>query len=564
MEQKKKSVYVLAVLAAIVTIVAFTVFLWWLTLSHTPVQERNYAEGWSISLNGSEFEKAEVLSEYNFTNLQPGDEIVIQNTLPEDLSDYETLTFLEYLSAIEVEVDGEQIYEYGEKYLAADRMVGSGYHFVNLPIDSAGKPIKITYHIAEPDAFTNIFDPTITISSEAYTEYAKRHMLIMFICSFLTLLGIVLTVTGVVALCFNRIFLRLVYIGIFSFLMGIWTMANMRILQIFHVDLTTNTFIEYLMLYLAAIVFFLMIAEMMHGTKEAPWRYYTICGVALLMTLFTIIATLLQVTNLEHFPRVLGYFHLFAGLSLLLVVVCFVTKSGKSEPSEKALYLGVLFLAISLGMDLLRFNIEKYVVHDQTWSTVSVVPIGSMIFVIMLLVSYMLYLYNRLISIAERDWLTERAYSDELTGIYNRAKCNDTFARLDCSNDVYALINMDLNGLKMINDTYGHAQGDLLLQEFSAILQVAFRDVGDVFRMGGDEFLVIVMEPMFKQIEPAIARMESLERRRSTELPFKIDTSYGIAKSTECDSAKTEKVYSVADQRMYDMKVAKKRGRRLR
>jgi diguanylate cyclase (GGDEF)-like protein len=120
------------------------------------------------------------------------------------------------------------------------------------------------------------------------------------------------------------------------------------------------------------------------------------------------------------------------------------------------------------------------------------------------------------------------------------------------------LINIDLNGLKSINDNSGHSQGDLLLQEFAAILQRSFSGVGNVFRMGGDEFLVIVHKEQFRLLDQAIAAMERQERKRSSQLPFTVDASYGVAYSEECSPSRTDRVYALADQRMYEMKRQKK------
>ena len=131
-------------------------------------------------------------------------------------------------------------------------------------------------------------------------------------------------------------------------------------------------------------------------------------------------------------------------------------------------------------------------------------------------------------------------------------------------NQDYAFINLDMNGLKGVNDSLGHMAGDQLLKEFAQILQAAFRDIGQVFRMSGDEFLVIIREEQFPQIDQCLNRMVKMEKRRSADLPFIIDSSYGVAKHSECMDGMTERVYTLADQRMYEMKTKKKINRRLR
>ena len=87
---------------------------------------------------------------------------------------------------------------------------------------------------------------------------------------------------------------------------------------------------------------------------------------------------------------------------------------------------------------------------------------------------------------------------------------------------------------------------------------------GKVFRMGGDEFLVLVRQEQFPQIDQCLNKMVRLEKRRSSELTFNIEAAYGVAKSSECPKESVQKVYMLADRRMYDMKTKQKINQRLR
>ena len=371
-----------------------------------------------------------------------------------------------------------------------------------------------------------------------------------------------MTIVSAVAVCYSKLYVRLLYIGIFSFLMGIWSMGNMKVFEIFKIDLASNTTVEYLTLYLAPISFILMIAEM--RKHVAIWKQQLAYASAMLMGLFFVVSTILHFLNIEHYPRLLGYFHLFGGISLFLVALTGYDKEKKRDRSERALHIGVVVLCVSVAIDLVRFNLQKYVMQDNELPTISIIPVGTLLFIVMLVVSYIFYIYGILVHEAEQEWLADRAYHDELCGTYNRTKCNERFDELDAGDAEYALINMDLNGLKTINDSLGHVQGDLLLQEFAAILQDAFSGMGEVFRMGGDEFLVLVRQEQFPLIDQCLNKMVRLEKRRSSELTFNIEAAYGVAKSSECPKESVQKVYMLADRRMYDMKTKQKINQRLR
>jgi diguanylate cyclase (GGDEF)-like protein len=88
-----------------------------------------------------------------------------------------------------------------------------------------------------------------------------------------------------------------------------------------------------------------------------------------------------------------------------------------------------------------------------------------------------------------------RAFADALTGLSNRAAIDTALARLDCdAPGRWALLVLDLDNLKLVNDTFGHQAGDCLLQTASARITAAAGS-GRAFRLGGDEFAIIVQAP---------------------------------------------------------------------
>ena len=94
--------------------------------------------------------------------------------------------------------------------------------------------------------------------------------------------------------------------------------------------------------------------------------------------------------------------------------------------------------------------------------------------------------------------LFDMAITDKLTGINNRheytriVKYED--ARYKRSGNIYAALYLDLDNFKYINDTFGHPAGDLVLKLFASLLKTCSRDSDYLFRMGGDEFFVLMTE----------------------------------------------------------------------
>lgn len=84
------------------------------------------------------------------------------------------------------------------------------------------------------------------------------------------------------------------------------------------------------------------------------------------------------------------------------------------------------------------------------------------------------------------------SYHDALTGLYNRAFFEEQVQRLDAETPVVSVIMGDVNGLKLTNDVFGHAEGDLLLQEIAGILSACCRPQDIIARWGGDEYAVLL------------------------------------------------------------------------
>lgn len=158
------------------------------------------------------------------------------------------------------------------------------------------------------------------------------------------------------------------------------------------------------------------------------------------------------------------------------------------------------------------------------------------------------------------EHLTSLAYHDLLTGLPNRLLFDDRLhlelTHAQRNSQPLAVLFLDLDNFKPINDTYGHGVGDLLLQEVTARLKHCLRDVDTVSRRGGDEFTIILSE---------IGTHENCERitkiilaqlgkpMQINELQISIGASIGIAMFPE-DGGTGPELVAKADEAMYRAK----------
>ncbi len=160
------------------------------------------------------------------------------------------------------------------------------------------------------------------------------------------------------------------------------------------------------------------------------------------------------------------------------------------------------------------------------------------------------------------------AVKDTLTGIGNRrayeeeaGKLNEDIAYGFCE---FGIAMIDLNYLKVINDTYGHERGDLAIKMLSSVTCDVFKR-SKVFRVGGDEFVVLLRNKDFVHVEERInefnERILALQKDDQREPWEKISAAIGFASFEVSTDRTVEDVFQKADKAMYDRKAAMKAER---
>jgi len=166
--------------------------------------------------------------------------------------------------------------------------------------------------------------------------------------------------------------------------------------------------------------------------------------------------------------------------------------------------------------------------------------------------------------IAERKWveaeLRNLALIDDLTGLYNRrgfltlAEQQWKLAHRMASG--LALVYADLDGLKWINDTFGHDQGSAALRQTAEILKETFRDSDIIARLGGDEFTVLVMEISIHSPEIIASRLQAklTDYNAQRTHPYELSLSVGVASLDPQSPIPIEELIAKADEKMYEHK----------
>ena len=552
-----------ASVSAVVLLLLFVVFLGVVRSCCVSPQQEHLDKGWTVTYKG---EKTPIVSLRNYTfpkRLMTGDTLILEGVVPANSSiAHPVFRFKTNHCSVEVFENGKSLYEYGKD----SDFPGSGYHYVYLEPSDVQK-LKVVLVEQVDHRIVHISNYTLLPGKYALSDYSSRHIFALVIGIFLILFGGLAVLIGSIMRIYGVNYFRLLMIGLLSFTFGTWTMCYTKLIQLVSYSLTVNTVLEYLCLYFSPLPFTLLLWNMQRSHLS---RQKTLVMKLLVVyeIVFMVTTSFLHFSGLFEFPKTLVLFHASVFAGLLYFVFAGILYNKKMDISGKILTRGVLFFAIFVVADLIRFNVARFVAVDNPLLESTWTPVGTLGFVLLLVQSYIVYLIYILEDRAEKGILATMAFLDALTGLYNRAKCQQIFDILDKNFGDYAIISIDMNGLKTVNDKHGHNEGDRLIKTFAEVFKEAFAGIGTAIRVGGDEFMAIVRSEHVADVSECISKMKELQAVRSEGLPEPLSVAYGVAYKHEFlkngfsiveeNRIEAEKVYHLADERMYAMKASMK------
>jgi diguanylate cyclase (GGDEF)-like protein len=247
---------------------------------------------------------------------------------------------------------------------------------------------------------------------------------------------------------------------------------------------------------------------------------------------------------------------------VLSLKLLFSSKDGHNSPGGRL--AGIVSVTI---ISLYALRAAGFFAHfGGEFSAVRSSPLQSVLMLVLMFLSlawnfgFLLMAIDRL-----RDEVADLALLDDLTGVGNRrhllARLSEECARSERSGESFALLVIDLDGFKGINDTYGHAAGDACLQHFTLMAQTRLRPGDMLARTGGDEFCVVLPASTLREGAMIARRIIQVCREDAAEcvgVEIPISVSIGAAQWTRDMGAFPDRLIAAADHALYD---AKKNGR---
>lgn len=483
-------------------------------------------------------------------------EVTVCYMIP-DMDGNTTLSYRSHNMYTKVFLEDELIYETDNTY--SDRPPGTRWNLVTLKPEQAGQMLRIQIKAAysgDSPQLDNIYwgDRAAIVLS-----LIRQKMWAVLICVTICLCGIFMIILDI-AINYKKKGKNhgIRWLGAYALCIGGWSLIETNILQLLIKDTQILQPVNNILLILSVMPM-LLYADCTYGIfKYLPARL-----LGMLQLLFLVICIVLPVAKVVDWHGLLPVTRMFMAVCAVGFIVLSIWRNRflfvRKENRTTSAYLqmtGIVVLCVTAVLELLRYNISG------AMDRAMLLRFGLLIFIICFALSSMLQTYILITQGMEYNSVHKLAYSDALTQVGNRVAFLEGLKEcVDEHIQNLGIVYFDVNNLKKVNDVHGHEQGDVLIRTAANVIRDSFGPHGRVYRIGGDEFCVLLDHDPIDRYAQAVIEFKNRIKsvNESGNYIFKLQIAHGFA-CCEADSMETvDDAVKTADEKMYRDKIQLKK-----
>lgn len=480
--------------------------------------------------------------------------LIYRVILPEDFEKSQTMLFKTTHTIVEVILDESVIYQYSmEKDAPAFlKSPGSLWHFVDVPANSEGGILDVRISPVYTDYYGNEAEFCYGNRSSCVAELFRSFLMILIINCIIVFAGILS-----ILLHFTTYKKRndeisgFLNVGLFSLMIAVWSLCQSGFLQFLIPDGRTLYFVDLFSFYLFPVPFNLFVYDI---SRSKYRRIFLWMSEIYLINMAA--AVLVQCLGILDIFQILPVTHAIMAANVLCIIMVIHREAADGENSYAGkfrlpLYTAVLFAATEL---------VAYYARGFRQTSVFL-PLGTISFIVMLIWILVVRYYEGLMQEQKIAYLKKMANMDMLTEALNRNAYENTVKYMEEKEieiRTAGVLIFDVNDMKMINDNYGHEQGDEALKYCYQCICGAFHAEGNCFRIGGDEFACVFNVNEKPEIQKEIEMFDSLVEEIAEKVPFPFSVAVGYASYEEGVDEDFKDIVRRGDAMMYRKKRKKK------
>ena len=478
-----------------------------------------------------------------------GKETIFTVVLPKEFEDAQSVLFKSSHAKVEVLLDGKVVYEFGTKKPVVGKSPGTCWHVVDLPAGSAGQELVIR-RISVYNSYKG---------TDANFYYGSRgDCILKLVDNFLYVL-IMNAVSIVLGLICLVLYLRTIrrkeiqtgngflWIGLFALIIAIWSLRQCGFLRILIPDSEVLYFVDIHTLFLAPAALDMFV----YSLSKTKWG--KACLWFIPVYLFGVVfGMLMQVFGVFDIVQMLTVLHVFIAINAVYMFWAVHREAWKNKGSAASRFRIPLYAMLAFGiMEMIHY-------YTPSRTTSIFLPTGVMVFILML-VWQQVSAYFHMLEEHKLLYYEQFANTDMLTGALNRNAYETKLKQLDTGEtplNGYGAALFDLNGLKVINDNFGHEKGDEAIRRCYELIVTAFGEKENCYRIGGDEFVFLGLNET--DIEEKIANFDKLVAEAQEHLAYPFNVAFGYAVFDANQDKDMQDTIKRSDAMMYQDKKEKK------
>ena len=481
-------------------------------------------------------------------NIKKEQDFIVKKTIDKQIKEDSYMLFYADHTYVKAYINDKKVYQFGNrKEIPFGKTPGSGWQLIPIVNTSVGDEIKLVINCPY-DHYSGILKEIRIGSKNQLNSYIFKSGLWRLV------LVVIPLFIGVGLLVIPLLFLKqfkyrnFFNMGMSFVILSVWSFTEARTWQLFFNNnyvMQTINFVTF-SLVTACLVLSLNAAGFLKDSK-------TYRRLLLMNEIVPIILFILQVTNIADYFETLFIVHIMMFVSMFISYYVY-TKSIKSLEGESKQHSKIVLIVLLAIYACGLLDFYNFYILINRFANGEFIRFALVLFMISICIVGMkraIVLNHEKI---KEETLEKMAYTDELTGLYNRRAFHDKVKEIDEKKENVTIVYADMNGLKWINDNRGHYMGDEAIKLVASMINKHLPSSIGNYRIGGDEFSSLCVGNTVDEIEKICSEINNDLANHEEEFKHIISISYGVV-GYESDSEKTVSECVVeADKIMYSRK----------
>lgn len=449
-------------------------------------------------------------------------------------------------------VEGEELYQTGTfDALFYNRSPGNLWNSVRIPKEYEGKELELEIQVVYDANAVTVDHTFLGEKGDIIQNLLKSKLFAVIVSILVILLGICLIILDLIP--FYRKYANsheYLYLGLYALLIGIWSILETNIIQIFSMDGRMLQLMDNMVMVTNNMPLILYLDSQYDICKRRGMKTY--CCLQCTYIIACVIAQFSGFYDMHDLIKgswIFSYANDGIMFCMFLYLVIQVIRKREIDKKQQIQLVGLVFMVGTAFYSALKYTTVDSMDRAQY------LRVGIFGFICCFAISSQLQSYRLMAKGMKYKFVKRLAYRDGLTSMRNRTAYLEELERLvKAEKEQVGVIFLDINDLKQVNDQLGHDRGDYLIQLSAQAIYESFGREGTVFRIGGDEFCVLVEGEQIEQRykKQLLEFYKSIKEKNGyDDVEFEIQIAQGFSLCSKVDEERLNRCIAEADGRMY-------------